>query len=118
MDIKGKMVPYTPEYEAKLAATYTDQGFSITPVFRFVGTRYGLANDSQPVSPYVVTDVTASYEFGTKLGLSPITLDCGVMNLFDAHYIGAISVNEDNLSSTSYYAAPPRTLFAGLTAKF
>jgi iron complex outermembrane receptor protein len=118
MDIKGKMVPYTPEYEAKLAATYTDDGFSITPVVRFVGTRYGLATDATPVSPYAVADVTASYEFGTKLGLTPITFNCGVMNLFNAEYIGAISVNEDNLSSTSYYAAPPRTLFAGLTAKF
>jgi iron complex outermembrane receptor protein len=118
MNIKGKMVPYTPEYAAKLAATYTNDGFSITPVVRFIGTRYGLADNSQSVSPYAVADVTASYEFGTKLGLTPITFNCGVMNLFNAEYIGAISVNEDNLSSTSYYVAPPRTLFAGLTAKF
>jgi hypothetical protein len=27
-------------------------------------------------------------------------------------------VNEDNLNSASYYVAPPRTIFAGITANF
>ncbi len=118
MLIGGKQVPYTPKYMAKLAVTYHKDGFEFTPVIRYVGVRYGLADDSQWVSPYTVVDVTASYEFGTKLGLTPMTINAGVMNLFDRRYIGAISVNEDNLSSTSYYVAPPRTIFTGVTAKF
>jgi len=47
-----------------------------------------------------------------------VTLDAGIRNLFDTRYIGAISVNETNLNSTSYFVAPPRTIFAGMTAKF
>jgi iron complex outermembrane receptor protein len=45
-------------------------------------------------------------------------INAGILNLTDRRYIGAISVNEDNLSSTSYYVAPPRTIFAGITANF
>ena len=63
-------------------------------------------------------DVNASYEFGTKLGLKPMRINAGIMNLTDRRYIGAISVNEDNLNSASYYVAPPRTIFAGITANF
>jgi iron complex outermembrane receptor protein len=118
MQIAGKQVPYTPKYQAKFALTYHQDGFEITPVFRYVSTRYGLADNTQAVSPYAVVDVTTSYEFGTQLGLKPITLTAGVTNLFDHRYIGAINVNEDNLSSTQYFAAPPRTIFAGLTASF
>jgi iron complex outermembrane receptor protein len=45
-------------------------------------------------------------------------INAGIMTLTDRRYIGAISVNEDNLNSTSYYVAPPRTIFAGITANF
>ncbi|WP_198022893.1 TonB-dependent receptor [Methylosinus sp. LW3] len=118
MQIGGKQTPYTPRYQAKLAATYHRDGFEITPVVRFNSTRYGLADNSQAVSPYAIVDVNASYEFGTKLGLTPMTVSAGVTNLFDHRYISAISVNETNLSSTSYYVGAPRTIFAGVTASF
>ena len=118
MYIGGKQVPYTPKIQAKGSVTYHDNGFEFTPVIRYVGTRYGLADDSQSVSPYLVVDLNASYEFGTKLGLKPIRVNAGITNVFDRRYIGAVSVNEDNLNSTSYYVAPPRTIFAGLSADF
>lgn len=118
MSIAGKQVPYTPKFQAKLALTYHNDGLEFTPVIRYVGTRYGLADNSQSVSPYTVVDMTASYEFGTKFGLTPMTFSVGAMNVFDHSYIGAISVNETNLNTTSYYVAPPRTIFAGLSATF
>ncbi len=118
MNIGGKQVPYTPKIQAKGAITYHAYGFEFTPSIRYVSTRYGLADDSQAVSPYAVVDLNASYEFGTKLGLKPMRINAGIMNLTDRRYIGAISVNEDNLNSTSYYVAPPRTIFAGITANF
>ena len=118
MYIGGKQVPYTPKIQAKGAITYHAYGFEFTPIIRYVSTRYGLADDSQAVSPYAVVDVNASYEFGTKLGLKPMRINAGIMNLTDRRYIGAISVNEDNLNSASYYVAPPRTIFAGITANF
>lgn len=118
MRVGGKQTPYTPRYSAKLAATYYRDGFSITPVFRFNSTRYGLADNTQAVRPYALVDVTASYEFGTKLGLTPMTVSAGVTNLFDHRYISAISVTETNLNSTSYFVGAPRTIFAGMSASF
>jgi len=118
MPIGGKQTPYTPRYQAKLAATYHRDGFEFTPVFRFNSTRYGLADNTQAVSPYALVDVTASYEFGTKLGLTPMTVSAGVTNLFDHRYISAISVTETNLNSTSYFVGAPRTIFAGVSASF
>ncbi|KAF2989072.1 TonB-dependent receptor (plasmid) [Methylocystis sp. MJC1] len=117
--IGGKQAPYAPKYQAKFAVTYYRDGFQFTPVIRYVSTRYGLADNSQSVSPYCVVDLNASYEINRKISLPvSLTLDAGIRNLFDTRYIGAISVNETNLNSTSYFAGPPRTIFAGLTAKF
>jgi iron complex outermembrane receptor protein len=118
MQIGGKQTPYTPRYQAKLAATFHRDGFEITPIFRFNSTRYGLADNTQAVSPYALVDINASYEFGSKLGLTPMTVSAGVTNLFDHRYISAISVNETNLNSTSYYVGAPRTIFAGVSASF
>jgi iron complex outermembrane receptor protein len=118
MQIGGKQTPYTPRYSAKLAATYYRDGFSITPIFRYNSTRYGLADNTQAVSPFAIVDINASYEFGSKLGLTPMTISAGVTNLFDHRYISAISVTETNLSSTSYFVGAPRTIFAGLSASF
>lgn len=119
MFIGGKQVPYAPKYQAKFAVTYYRDGFQFTPVIRYVSTRYGLADNSQSVSPYCVVDLNASYELNKKISLpATVNLDVGVRNLFDTRYIGAISVNETNLNSTSYFVAPPRTIFAGMTAKF
>ena len=47
-----------------------------------------------------------------------MTVSAGVTNLFDHRYISAISVNETNLNSTSYYVGAPRTIFAGVSASF
>lgn len=119
MYIGGKQVPYTPKIQAKGAITYHADGFEFTPSIRYVSTRYGLADNTQSVSPYAVVDLNASYDLGAKLGLKkPLRVSAGVMNLTDRRYIGAISVNEDNLNSTSYFVAPPRTFFAGVTASF
>ncbi|QGM46214.1 TonB-dependent receptor [Methylocystis heyeri] len=118
MYIAGKQVPYTPTIQAKGAVTWHDYGFEITPSIRYVSTRYGLADDTQAVSPYAVVDLNASYDLGARLGLKAMRLNAGILNLTDRRYIGAISVNEDNLNSTSYYVAPPRTIFAGITANF
>jgi len=116
--IKGNQVPFTPKYMEKLAISYHRDRFEITPVLRYISKVYGLADDSQSANAYFVADLTASYEFGSKLWGFPVKANFGVKNLFNRQYIGLVSVNEDNLNSTSYYVAPPRTVYAGLSAQF
>lgn len=116
--IRGMQVPYTPKYMEKLAVSYHVGRFEITPVLRWVSKVYGLADDSQSASAYFVADLTASYEFGSQFWGFPVKANFGVKNLFNNQYIGAVSVNEDNLNSTSYYVAPPRTFYASLSEQF
>lgn len=117
MDIKGKQVPDDPRYTLKGGLTFSSSGFSISPVARYVSTRYGLADDSQSVRPYWVADIYASYNF-RQFGLDWLTFSVWVQNLFDQRYIGVISVNEDNLSSTAYYAGAPRTIAGGFSVRY
>jgi len=111
MNIGGKQVPYTPKIQAKAPITYHAYGFEFTPSIRYVSTRYGLADDTQAVSPYAVVDLNASYEFGNEARLKPMRI-CGITPT------GVISgdFGERRQShSTSYYVAAPRTIFAGIT---
>ena len=116
--IKGKQVPFAPQYMEKLAVSYHRDGFEITPILRYISKVYGVADDSQSANPYFVADLVASYEFGSKFWGGPVKANFGVKNLFNHQYIGLVSVNEDNLNSTSYYVAPPRTIYGGLSAQF
>ena len=123
MAVQGKQVAYAPRYMLKGAVTYRIENLTVTPVMRYVSTRYGIADDTQAVSPYFVTDVTASYDLSDKVGVSSLGLKSlvasgGVLNLFNRHYIGEMGYEEIRLSGVSYYEAPPRTFFCNLTAKF
>lgn len=116
--IGGKQVPNDPKKTIKAALMYKVAGFTIAPSVRFIGVRYGLANDSQHVPSFAVVDFAATYDLSRLLHVSEVTARLSVQNLFDRHYIDVISVNEDNLSSTSYYAGAPLTVAGSLAVRF
>ena len=116
--IKGKQAPNDPETTLKASITYKADGFTITPVVRYIGSRYGLADNSQKVPGSTIADLTASYDLSRWVKAPGLTFNLSVLNLFDTKYIDVISVNEDNLSSTNYFAGAPRTVAGSLVLKF
>jgi iron complex outermembrane receptor protein len=116
---KGNQIPNTPQTMLKAGMTYTWNDFSVTPVVRYIGERYGDAANAQKVSGYTVVDLTLGYDIKEKFGLDEATFKFGVINLFDRKYVSQISPNETDLSSNAtYYVGAPRTLMGTVAVKF
>jgi iron complex outermembrane receptor protein len=118
MMTEGMQIPNDPKETAKGMLTYSAQGLDASFITRYVGSRYGLADDSQRVGAYSTSDLSVTYNFGRNLHVRGLALNFTTQNLFNRKYIGVISVNEDSLSSVSYYAGPSRAVVGSLTYSF
>jgi iron complex outermembrane receptor protein len=116
--IEGKQVPNDPKFTLKGAINYRLDGLTLAPDVRFISRRYGLADNSQSVASFAVADLTASFDLTRYLHLRDAHVSLMAQNLFNRHYIDVISVNEDNLSTTSYYAGAPRTVSGTFEMRF
>jgi iron complex outermembrane receptor protein len=116
---KGKQIADTPEYMAKFGATYSIQRLSITPMARYIGTRYGDVENKEKVGSYVVADLYMSYHTGRVWAMDDVRFNLSVLNLFNKRYIGNINTSDFTVSnSTSYYPGAPLTVMGGITIKF
>jgi iron complex outermembrane receptor protein len=118
MTTAGKQIPNDPKETVKGMLTYSKRRFDVSFISRYISSRYGLADDSQRVAPYSTSDLSMTYNFGPNTPLRGAALNFTTQNLFNREYIGVISVNEDSLSSVSYYAGPSRSVVGSLTYSF
>lgn len=118
MYIEGRQIPNDPKETIKGMLTYRDHGMKVDFISRYTSSRFGLADDSQRVAPYALFDFNATYDFGHKVHVNGLKANFSVQNLLNRKYIGVMSVNEDNLTSMSYYAGSPRTMVGSLAYSF
>lgn len=116
----GNQVPDAPEWLAKVAAEFRAGPWSLTPVARYVGRRYGDALNQEAVDDYATVDVNAVYRLGKVAGMQSVELGLSLLNLFDTDYIANIDVGQDDVrpGSVDYYPGAPRTLALSLSANF
>jgi iron complex outermembrane receptor protein len=114
----GKQIPNDPKESAKGVLTYRDHGLDVNFITRYISSRYGMADDSQRVSPYATSALNATYSFSHRTHLDGVALNLTGDNLFNRKYVSVISINEDNLSSVSYYVGSSRTMVGSLTYSF
>lgn len=117
---KGKQVPDTPQWLAKLGASYKLGAWSLSPMVRYVGERYGDALNTEKVSSYALADVHTSYKFGRQGSFAWLELGASVLNLFDKQYISTINAGQDDArpGATNYYPGAPRTWMISLSGGF
>jgi iron complex outermembrane receptor protein len=116
---KGKQIPDTPDYMAKLGVTYTYGPFSVTPLFRWMSTRYGDIQNTQRVDGNFLTDLYMSYDIKVAKYAQDVRLSLSILNLFDKRYIGLINTSDFALSnSTTFYPGAPLTVMGGIMVKF
>ena len=116
---KGKQIADTPEYMAKLGATYQLRNFSISPMARYIGKRYGDVENIQEADDYVVADLYLTYNTGTIGFLRDVKISLSFINLFDKQYIGLINTSDfTEARSTSYYPGAPLTIMGGVSLAF
>lgn len=116
----GKQVPDTPQWLAKLGATYRQGAWSASPMLRYVGKRYGDALNTEKVAAYTVADLHSTYKFGRQGGFAWLEVGASVLNLFDKQYISTINAGQDDArpGATTYYPGAPRTWMLSLSGGF
>ncbi len=116
---KGNQVPDAPEFEARVGATYTFHDFSISPLLRYTGKRYGDVENNETISDYAVADLNIRYTKKNILWCKVFSAGVSFLNLFDTHYIGIINASDDTRQgSASYYAGAPFTVVGNVTFQF
>lgn len=120
MQSKGKQVADAPEWLGKIGATASFAGFSLTPVMRYVGQRYGDIENKERISDYEVVDLTIDYRKKKVWGFDELSVSLNLLNLFDKKYISTIKNSQDvsEALSTSYYPGAPFTVVGSVGLKF
>jgi iron complex outermembrane receptor protein len=116
---KGKQVPDTPEWLVKFGPTWENYGFSVTPLLRYTGTRYGDTENKEKIGGYTVVDLHLAYTLKELLSFKKFTVGLDFINLFDRTYVGQINTSDFALSnSINYYPGAPFTVMSSITADF
>jgi len=117
--IKGKQVPDTPEWMFKFGPTWESYGFSVTPLVRYVGTRYGDTENKEKVEDYAVVDLHMSYTVRDVVPFRKLAVGVDIVNLFDERYVGQINTSDFALNNNvNYYPGAPFTVMSSVTAEF
>lgn len=99
-------------------AIWEYRGFTITPVVKYLGRRYGDAEHDEKIPSYVVCDLSLSYEKEKFYGLKSFKVGVNIDNLFDKKYVSVINAMDDAVSGTSYGAGAPFSVKAFISFSF
>ncbi len=113
-------MPDAPAWLVKLAAQYHIGAWRLTPLVRYVGSRYGDVLNTEKVDAYLTIDLDATYRVGKVAGIGSVEIGLAAQNLFDQGYIGSIDVGRDDThpGTIDYYPGAPRSLALTLSASF
>ncbi len=113
---KGNQIPDVAKVGAKAGINFDFGNFSVTPIARYVGARYGDAENTEKVDPYLVFDLNAKYAFKKD----KIELSLALQNIFDKKYIGVVSngLDDTRTSSTTYYQGAPFAAVVNFVYKY
>ncbi|MFA7061662.1 MAG: TonB-dependent receptor [Pedobacter sp.] len=117
---KGKQVADAPEWLGKVGVTARYADFSITPIMRYVGERYGDVENKERISDYEVVDLNLEYRKKKVWGFDELTVSLNLLNLFDKKYVGIIKNDQDvsEALTTTYYPGAPFTVVGSVGIKF
>lgn len=111
LQVKGNQISDTPQFGANLTADYRLGGFSITPVVRYTGRRYGDALNEEPLDAFWLVDLNMAYRLKNLWHLRETKFSLSFLNLFDKKYIGAMDAADDTRpGQMSYYPGAPFTM--------
>lgn len=117
--VKGEQIPDVPVWQANLGMTWRYGAFSVTPVARYLSSRWGDTEHTQRIPGYTTVDLSLDYQ--TKVPVGKLGASLAVVNLFDRDYIGVVRADYYQLltgGSAIYYPGAPRTLVAKVSLDF
>ena len=99
-------LPYIPNHSALINATYTHKKLSIWLINNYKSRRFITNDEQNSLTPYLITDWGASYQFNTALH-SKSKISVNVNNLFNTQY-----------STIAWYHMPTRYIIGNYTIEF
>ncbi|MDY0261356.1 TonB-dependent receptor domain-containing protein [Syntrophotalea acetylenica] len=109
--VRGNQIADTPLFGASFIADYRLGGFSVTPVVRYTGRRYGDILNQEPLDSYWLADLNMAYRMDNFSCIKEPKLSLKILNLFDKKYIGAMDAADDaHPGSMAYYPGAPFTM--------
>lgn len=112
---KDLQIVDTPEWSGRAGLIYTWRNLEVTPLLRYVGSRYGDATHRERIDSYVVADLTAAYTFRKLWHDAQLRLSAEVANLLGEEYVGVINASDDTRAgAASYFPGAPRQVIVRL----
>ncbi|MBN9463196.1 MAG: TonB-dependent receptor [Burkholderiales bacterium] len=119
VNTKGKQMQDSPRQMASIGAVWRLGSWSIAPLVRYTGRRFGGTVEDQAVAGYAVADLGIDYALGNVAGLQNLGIGLSVTNIFDKRYIGIINTNDYAVGGLpSYLPGAPRTVAVTLSGRF
>ena len=113
---KGNQIPDVAKFGAKLGINIDFDKFSFTPMARYIGKRYGDAENTEKVNDYTVFDLNTKY----IIQKDKVELSLALQNIFDKKYIGIVknSLDDTRTGATEYYQGAQFSAVFNMTYKF
>ena len=120
LNIKGNIVPNTPDWMLKTGFTATYKNFTATPLYRYVAPRYGDIENKQRVDGYHLLDLSLTYTIPDLWRSKGVTFSLDFQNILDQRYITSIRTGDDSTEDSSiyYYPGAPFNVVAGIKLEF
>lgn len=116
--LEGNRLPDTPRWQARAGVLYERGAWRVSPVLRWVGERYGDAQNTEEVDGYWTMDLSVAWSRQGPGPLDSLEVGLELTNLFDEAYVGGISTSDDGTGRPEYFAGPPRSALLTVGARF
>ncbi|MBN1928059.1 MAG: TonB-dependent receptor [Chlorobiaceae bacterium] len=117
IDVRGKQIPDAPEFTAKGIVSYTVGDFTISPVVRYMSSRYGDVQHQQKIDGTTLFDLDLTWS-RPLAGLRNVDCSLSFINLFDTKYVSMISASDYKNLKTSYQPGAPFTVVASVAVHY
>jgi iron complex outermembrane receptor protein len=86
---------------------------------RYLGERYGDAENTEKIGDYTLADLRISYGRKNLDGIDALKISLDFNNLFDKEYIALVNAMDDSRAgATSYYVGAPLTTLLTVSLAF
>ncbi|WP_419769275.1 MAG: TonB-dependent receptor [Candidatus Marinarcus sp.] len=116
LETQNNQIPDVAKIGGKLGVNFTYNNFTFSPLARYIGKRYGDAENKEKVDAYTVFDLNTKY----VLKKEKLELSLALQNIFDKQYIGVVknSLDDTRTGATSYYQGAPFSAVLSMVYKF
>jgi iron complex outermembrane receptor protein len=119
LEAKDNQVVDTPEWMVKSGVIFTLGDFEIVPMVRYLGKRYGDAENTEKIGDYTLADLRIGYGRKNLGAIDELKVSLDFTNLFDKEYIARVDAMDDSRAgATSYYVGAPFTTLLTVSLAF